>query len=90
MLADMLTDSKARKNWFIRNVQESIKGKTICWTLKGHISIIQGNPSVGDAMCIVRGSCVPLVLRSVTGDLAVSTQPMPIATYPYVHVNMDG
>ena len=73
--------SETRKNLLIQIVRESIKRKTICWTSKGYIDIIQGSPSVSDVIFIIRGSSVPLVLHSVIGELAVSAMPMPIAQY---------
>jgi hypothetical protein len=83
MLA-MSSVSETGKNLLLQNVRESIKRKTICWTSKGYIDIIQGSPSVTDVIFIVRGSSVPLVLHSVIRELAVSAMPMSISKYSLV------
>lgn len=69
---------------------------TFFMTTKGYMGIVDGLAQIGDEVCIVYGSCVPLILRPAGQTFEGKLAPIPelgfhtLVGAAYVHGIMDG
>lgn len=92
---EALRRDPAKKFQRFLELSQVLKGYSLFVTEGGYIGVVLGAATVGDSICVVDGSCVPLILRELVDTSKKAVPPSEARTHrlvgtAYVHGVMDG